>query len=343
MSASSTNAPPRPGRRRWFQYGIRSLLLLMLACGLLFAYAAHVRREQERERPAIAAVEEIGGTCETAARGPAWVRWLAGEKATTRVVSVDLTHGITASGIGPDGVCISINPLRQSVTDDWLAKLEGLKQLETLSLSGNPITGEGLSKLRHFPRLKVLDLSRCEIDDQALAHVGALRQLRSLDISDTKVRGEGLEHLSGLTGLVEIEIGFEGSMTEASLQHLRHLPQIEKLHLSDLAISDAGIELLEALPNLTELDLGNSRLLKSGFERIGSLTKLQVLHLSEWSQEAELPEAARLAAACPHLKIEGGPLAAREGAMEDDDAPLPPRRPSPLDLLPSRADPPPEP
>jgi hypothetical protein len=104
MSAPMEKVVVRRGGRRWFQFGIGSLLLLMLLCGVLFAFVAQYRREAEREKRVIATVEEIGGKCAAAPRGPAWLQWLAGNRASSRVVAVDLSRRVVAIGMTP-GLC----------------------------------------------------------------------------------------------------------------------------------------------------------------------------------------------------------------------------------------------
>src|SRR5437016_9042767 len=122
MSASNDEAarPPKsPRRRSRWQFGLRTLLGVMLLACVAFAYLAHYRREYEREfdreQPAIKAIAEIGGKCEMSADAPKLARWLAGDK-TNRVTAVDLSYRETASGIGPQG-CIHFFSLHERVTD----------------------------------------------------------------------------------------------------------------------------------------------------------------------------------------------------------------------------------
>jgi hypothetical protein len=312
MSASPHPPSPRR-RRRWYQYGLRSLLLLMLVCGLLFGYVAHFRREHEREKRAIAAIKEIGGKVETAPRGPAWLRWIAGEKAATRVVSVDLEYYIAGGGFTTDGEHFTFSSLGEKVTDEWLPNLKDLKYLESLNLAANEITRDGLVVLRSFPQLRNLDLSQCPIDDAALVEVGKLRELRSLNILHTQVRGDGLEHLSGLTYLSGLWLGFASPTDESSsddlglvendLRHLQAFPRLERLRLRGMSISDAAVTLLEASPNLALLDLHDCPILKSTFGEMHRLKALRVLHLSRRAHDDAVKEIAQLQKACPKLTI----------------------------------------
>src|SRR5262249_36207481 len=68
--------PPR-GRRRWWQFGLRGLLLLVLliAIGLL-ACRQHLKRYW-RQQQTVELVEKLGGSYQTVAAGGWWLR-LAG-------------------------------------------------------------------------------------------------------------------------------------------------------------------------------------------------------------------------------------------------------------------------
>lgn len=62
--------------------------------------------------------------------------------------------------------------LRNCDMDDAsLMRLEGLKQLEYLSLEGSKIHGDGLIVLRSMPALKFLCLSGTKISDESLQHL----------------------------------------------------------------------------------------------------------------------------------------------------------------------------
>ena len=125
---------------RWpFQFGIRSLLLLVVAVALPFSWLAVEIQQTKREREAVAGIEELGGRVTydwqffsmgvplPPPPGPAWLRSMLGDYffATVRRVS-----------------------LNARFDDAGLERLKGLRQLQELAIANSPVTDEGLKKLQ---------------------------------------------------------------------------------------------------------------------------------------------------------------------------------------------------
>ena len=73
-------------RRRWFQYSLRTLLVLMLLVCIGMGWLAVKMQRVRREREAVAAIERLGGWCvygdpdsAEESRGRAWLRKLLGD------------------------------------------------------------------------------------------------------------------------------------------------------------------------------------------------------------------------------------------------------------------------
>jgi hypothetical protein len=78
--------------------------------------------------------------------------------------------------------------------------LDGLKNLECLTLDGTSIEGPGLVHLRRMRKLKSLSLAGSPVDDRAVEHLESLTSLESLDLrldmrERTKVSEAGLRRL----------------------------------------------------------------------------------------------------------------------------------------------------
>jgi hypothetical protein len=67
-----------------------------------------------------------------------------------------------------------LNLSQTTVSDAGLAKLMGLKQLQTLKLAGTLVEGPGIASLAALPNLRDLDLAGARVDDEVLPHVGKL-------------------------------------------------------------------------------------------------------------------------------------------------------------------------
>ena len=78
--------------RRWFQFRLRTLLLVTLACAPLFGWCANQRSKYRRQQVAIAELvgRQLKVTIEPV--GPAWLRDLVGEKLLVRVDGVEAVY-----------------------------------------------------------------------------------------------------------------------------------------------------------------------------------------------------------------------------------------------------------
>ena len=183
-----TTAPtttPKP-RRRWLQFSLRTLLVLMLVFGCGFGWFAHEVQQARAQREAVKAIEELGGMvyCEPASGGMIRNRsGLGREVAGGRLVW------------GRSGY------RETQVTDAGLVHLRGLTQLRLLYLNNTQVTDAGLAHLRGLTQLQELDLASTQVTDAGLEHLRGLTQLEWLNLDSTQVTDAGLEHLRGLTQL----------------------------------------------------------------------------------------------------------------------------------------------
>ncbi len=196
MASSQPEAPAR--KLRWFQYSLRSLMLLVLVVSLGMSWVAvKIKRARQQER----AVEELrksgvyvwydyqveqsGKAPYTGPPGPAWLRNLLGENFFATLVG-----GNFAS---------------PSVTDANLESLEELTQLRDLNLNGTQVTDAGLKHLKGLTHLQKLYLSFTQVTDAGLEHLEGLSQLQTLDLSVTRVTDEGVKRLQQALPNCEIE------------------------------------------------------------------------------------------------------------------------------------------
>ncbi|MEK6234675.1 MAG: hypothetical protein N2C14_08180, partial [Planctomycetales bacterium] len=122
--------PTAPPRRRWLTYSLRSLTALMFLACVGFAWFGFHWREKQKERAAVAALGEFGGTVVYDYQyhkdgewnyslpdppGPAWQRTLLGNDWLTTPQGLDLSG--------------------TQVTDADLVHLRELKQLQWLNLN----------------------------------------------------------------------------------------------------------------------------------------------------------------------------------------------------------------
>ena len=183
----------RTHRRHWFQYSLRSLLLLTLLPRLGMSWIAVKMQTARRQKEAVEAIRKLGGRVEydyevdqsgnpisyASPPEPVWLRNMLGEDFFATVVDVSLDNS--------------------SVTDAALEHLKGLTQLQWLALDGTPVTDAGLKHLKNLTRLQWLGLDATQVTDAGLEHLKRLSRLQSLGLGNTEVTDAGLEHLKGLT------------------------------------------------------------------------------------------------------------------------------------------------
>lgn len=165
-------------RRRWLQFSIRTLLVLVtLLCVALGLWCVPA----ERQRRAVTAIEKLGGEVAYAKPAasetfpvPLLRRWLP-------PVYFDEVEGLYLGDT--------------QVTDAGLARLQGLTGLEILFLDNTPVTDAGLARLQGLTTLRLLSLGDTQVTDAGLAHAQGLTGLRLLFLDNTQVTDAGLAEL----------------------------------------------------------------------------------------------------------------------------------------------------
>ena len=153
---TTTPTTPKP-RRRWLQFSLRTLLVLMLVASLPMSWLAVELRRGRQQRAAVLAVQKMGG---------------------------DVRYERDASG-----------RLRTSVP--WLMGLLGEEShanVHVVGLFNRPVTDSDLIHLRRLGNLRRLDIARTAVSDVGLAHLQGLTRLQVL-INNTQVTDAGVNEL----------------------------------------------------------------------------------------------------------------------------------------------------
>jgi len=200
-------------RLRWFQYRLRTLLMLMLLASIGMSWLAVRMKRARMEHEAAKAILKAGGQVayvyELDAAGkkipgatppaPTWLRNLLGN---------DLFDGVAEVRVGGD------------------AELEYVKHLPNLqSLSfwcGPKLTDAGLAHLQEVPRLRRLHFGAHQnVTDAGLVNLTALTQLQRLEMRYLQISDAGLEHLAGLNQLQELYLGSTAKVTDEGVKKLQ--------------------------------------------------------------------------------------------------------------------------
>ncbi len=158
-------------RLRWFQYSLRSLLVLMVLVSIGMSWFAVKMQRARKQKEAVEAIKKLGGEIQydyevrqagnplpRVPPGPAWLRNLLGDD-------------FFASAVG-----VFFPP---SVTDAGLEHLKGLRQLQRLGLSGTQVSDAGLERLKGLTQLLGLSFyNSTQVSDAGLAYLNRLTQLQ---------------------------------------------------------------------------------------------------------------------------------------------------------------------
>jgi hypothetical protein len=233
-------------RRRWWTFGLRGLLLLIVAIGLWLGWAVHEARQQ---REAAAAVKKFGGFVHydyefvvgpvkvppgnalwksswgtlTAGRrpwAPGCLRRAIGDEYFQDIAHVSLFVDIQKGYA--DGTMYNIGP-----ADDALAKLSTQTGVRTLQLGGQQVTDKNLAYVGKMTGLEELIIfPGFGLTDAGLAHLEGLKNLKLLMLTNSDVTDKGLDRLRGLTGLRELDIEGKGITKEGRARLKAALPNL---------------------------------------------------------------------------------------------------------------------
>jgi Leucine-rich repeat (LRR) protein len=153
------------------------------------------------------------------------------------------------------------------LTDEELARMAGLAQLESLDLSSTPIGDAGVEHLAGCRGLRELNLSNTKIDDAALARLASLVSLRSLQLAGTPVSDTGVGQLRSLEELEQLSLAGT-AVTDAAAGVLGRFPKLTWLSLANTTVSDAAVPQLIKLTNLTDLRLDGTQISDAGGEEL---------------------------------------------------------------------------
>jgi hypothetical protein len=179
------SAPPKPKRkRRWLQFSVRTLLVLMLLASVPLGWVRIELNRIAREDEAVAAILELGGSVSfegdrsgppnPAKAKPAWLRRLLGDRYFRRVDYVRFPRG---------------------ADDEAVAHLGGLRRIRALALRGTRAGGAAFDPIWQHRELTRLDLSSTAIGDEEATHLAGLSQLRVLELANTRVTDRTAEVL----------------------------------------------------------------------------------------------------------------------------------------------------
>jgi len=287
-------------RRRWLQFSLSTILLLVTALSLWLGVVVNRARKQ---RDAVAAIEKAGGGVAYDFQmspsfpppgkppGPRWLRRMLGDEYFQSVYTANLNKAeISDDLLRHVGGQTSIRDLwlgNPAIGDRELTFFSGLHQLEWIDFtshevnrSNRQISLAGLRCLRHLPNFHTLRLPKSLIGDAGLAIVGEITTLNELTFEDASITDAGLMYLKSLSDLKVLSI-IAPKVTNEGIEQLKDLTNLEQLGIDQASITDRGFESLRGMDKLRELfvQTNSPGISDAALEHLSGLTELEVLYI----------------------------------------------------------------
>ena len=167
------------------------------------------------------------------------------------------------------------------LTDAGMAKLAGLKNLETFSFVGTQMTGKAYAQFEGFTKVTRVSHRGSSIDDEGLRQLcDHLPNLESLSLAHARFTDAGAPQLAKLTQLKGLEMG-TSKATPQALKAIAKLP-LEYLQLGEGFESGACFPLIKDISTLRRLTLTNPQTLTDAdLQALAGLTQLTHLEIGK--------------------------------------------------------------
>jgi hypothetical protein len=207
------------GKRRRFQYRLRSLLVFTVLLGVTMKWLAEIKYRADRQAAAVKTVWRNGG-----------------------YVGYDYQYN-------SDGAAI---PNAEPRVSKYLLNLFGIDFF--CNAVRARLTAADESPLNELTELRWLDLSEGNVADPDLQRITRLHGLEGLSIASTHITDAGLERLVGLTKLSTLDLR-DTAVTDAGLERLARLTNLSYLFLDRTSVTTDGVAKLQRRLPMCTIDL----------------------------------------------------------------------------------------
>ena len=220
------------------------------------------RASLDREREAARQFLDLGGRVELLCLG--------------RRIEVSDNRSLPTSPFRVVGIHVKDRP----AGDSELKRLDGLANLENLTLEHTSITGVGFADVRSLRSLDWLVLHESPISDEGLGNLAHLATVTHLSIGRSAITNRGLSRLAGLQNLCVL--GLAGTeVDDDAIEHIARLPRLQEVYMEHSRVKGLTLDRLTALPGLQKLDLKGCPLSDDALSQLAMLVELQYLALDE--------------------------------------------------------------
>jgi internalin A len=166
----------------------------------------------------------------------------------------------------------------RKLTDSGVRHLQNLKSLTALSLDNSSVSDAGLADLRALSQLEVLSLDNTAVTDAGLKNLAALSKLKELYLRNLRLKGKGLDSLRGLKSLKKLVLD-GAQISDETMKSVGALTQLEHLSLWSTSVADHHLAHLQSGGNLKELNLNHTSISNAGAIQLAKLSNLRTLSL----------------------------------------------------------------
>jgi len=198
----------------------------------------------------------------------------------TQLKTLDLNGGLTDERLALLTGLTDLEYLQTNlaqISDKGLKPLGQLKSLKTLKFfhPGKEFTGSGLAHLVDMPNLERLTVAgSLSFNDDGMAAVGKLTRLQEFRMWHAGPTQEGIKHLKELKNLKSLYLGqrltykLPACPTDETIPILVELKSLESLQLEEARLSYKALAQLKQLPNLKKLTLGGIDIPKDDVDQL---------------------------------------------------------------------------
>lgn len=194
-----------------------------------------------------------------------------------------------------------------AISDLSMDVLVQLPNLRRLTLSETKITGEGLKKLRRLPltllHLRGSSSHQMSIRDEDLQAIGKIASLTELTLRNDGVTANGIRYLKDLKSLQILDLGGT-DINDDAIAYLIALPDLASLIADHTQLDDRCLDSLLKMPALTYLNLEHTNITDTTLVGLARLKQLQLLRIAE-CPSITTAAVERLRAELPNCRIEG--------------------------------------
>ncbi len=216
MAALTTNSTRHRGpARRWLAKGLRTLLIVAAAVGLLFGWKFNEVRHQRSVVEEVAKFDgKIHYDYEYRGRsrppGPKWLRRMFGDDFFTVVAGIEIvSERVTGDTVAAVSTLPHLRTLvvdAEGIDDQGLVQLAGATELERLTFRSTRVTDAGLAQLAVLKELTSLIVDAPRITDVGLILLEELPNLTKVDLISTRVTTEGVDRLRAALPKCDIRV-----------------------------------------------------------------------------------------------------------------------------------------